>query len=271
MHLKMLERLADWLARKMNSTGTPLALASRHLAKREHRSMPHDCMLCGAAKAIVDCEGAIREEEAFNFVEGVRKSREALALEKRKLEDKVMAFRSLHEEKEKRVRPACQVVIAQAGQRLVGSPVAANQEAQDNLQSILARFPKIYAAWDSLGRKLLRAEISLSKRLASPSLAERKGRWPRDYIETKVNCYLIQHSWTSEDIVSILFPDAKSVASKVRSIEDQVRRAEKSGRPPLVFGWPSEEKLKEANRLVAVVACANEGAHDVPGANRGSP
>ena len=66
-HQAVLTRLGDWLARKKNSAGEPLKLANRHL--REHGLQRYECRMCGVAKAIIDCDGAIREEAAFNFVE----------------------------------------------------------------------------------------------------------------------------------------------------------------------------------------------------------
>jgi hypothetical protein len=264
----MLESLGDWLARKKNSTGTPLELANQELHR--HGTQMYECELCGVAKAIIDCEGVIREEAAFNFVEEIRKAREKLVLAKKNLEKKVAGFRSLHERKATANADAVDFMVEGEGAPPKGTQPApspatrAKEAAGDGMESKLAPLLEALRIWESLREQMIRAEEWAAGGIASPSLAERKGRWPRDYIETKVYCYLIQHSWTLKKIVSIVLHDEEVCDANLKSVLRHVVRAIQSGRPPLVFEWTIEEARKEAARLLEVIERANKGLRGIP-------
>jgi hypothetical protein len=259
-HKAMLDGLGAWLAREENSTSGPVELAKQHLHK--HSLQMYTCRRCGVAKAIIDCEGAIGEEAAFHFVEDIRRARAELDLVRRGLEKKVAEFRLLHERKVKANACACEFIVAREGGPPQGttpapSAAASTQGASgDGMESRLAPLMDAFQTWRSLYEQMNKAEEWVAGGLVSPSLAERKSQWPRDYVETKVYCYLIQHAWTPEQIAAELFPGEAS-ASKRKSINLHAKRAQVSGKPPLIFGWPSDENKAEAARLLKVTERAN--------------
>ena len=90
--------------------------------------------------------------------------------------------------------------------------------------------------------------------MVTPSLAERRDRWPPQYVQTKVDCYLMQHGWTPREIYVFYYGKEASQPSKYDYIGDRVRRAKKTKKPPLIWGWPNEKNEKEARRLLDLLA-----------------
>ena len=101
-------------------------------------------------------------------------------------------------------------------------------------------------------RALIAAERSIAGGLATPSLAEERGRWRADYAETKVDCYLVQHGWKPKEIAAAFYrvPNGRTPGS----IEDRVRRARETGKPPLIWPFPNEESDKRARQVREALA-----------------
>jgi hypothetical protein len=127
-------------------------------------------------------------------------------------------------------------------------------EVREHLGRRLRPLQQALRRWDSLVIALAAAEGRMAGGIATPSLAERRDRWPRDYVETKVDCYLSQHGWKDPEIYAFHYGKANAKDGNTgRAIKDRVDRARKSGKPPLIWGWPGEQNRKEARRILDLV------------------
>jgi hypothetical protein len=242
---------------------SPFRLAQLHLG--EHGFARYECRTCGVAKAIIDYASSVAEEAGYEFVETVRKNRLDLVSKKRQLEKSIASFCSAHAEKDRRTREASRspvedVMVLQPGQMsfketpIPSKQTATAEEVYGSLAWMLGPLREALCRWDSLVSGLVAAEEHLSGGVATPSLAERRNRWPRDYVETKVDCYLSQHGWEYQEIYAFHLPGQLDKGNRPgRKIEERVRRAKESGKPPLIWSWPGEQNEKEARRILDLV------------------
>jgi hypothetical protein len=101
------------------------------------------------------------------------------------------------------------------------------------------------------------AEERLREGMRMPSLKERLKRWPRDYVETKVDCYLVQDGWTPREI-HVLYEGHEAIApSQYDRIGDRILRARKTGRPPLLWGWKGERDVDAERDLLRLLERLN--------------
>jgi len=102
------------------------------------------------------------------------------------------------------------------------------------------------------------AESRLLEGMVIPSLKGERERWPRDLVETKVDCYLIEDGWSTRDIF-VLHHDGEepSNSNRYRYIGDRVYRAKISGEPRLIWGWKRERNADEERRLLELVEQPN--------------
>lgn len=262
-HRDMLDVLGSWLRKAMNSQEAPFRLASRHLG--EHLLNPLDCKLCGAAKAIIDCFCSLQERAAYNLVETIRKSQQDLVTMKGRIEKHVASFCDWQLEKEREVlekseKDVADVLVLHLNQvrfgrvpRTTGS-VPTPEGTRARLESILGPLEDALRKLDPLVAALATVERRIAEGMVIASLAERRDRWPLHYVETKVDCYLMQHGWTPREIYPLHHGEEASEPRDYAYIGDRVRRAEKSGKPPLIWGWPNEKNEKEARRLLDLIS-----------------
>ena len=261
MHRDILEELGFWLGKAMKSEEAPFRLATSHLG--EHLLNRLDCKLCGVAKAIIDCFSSLREHFGYELIEAIRKSQQDLVSMRGRIEEHVASFCTLHVEKERVAldseEEVADVLVLQPNQvPIERAAMNAGQEptiegTQARLGSILGPLEDALRKWELLLRALAAAESRLAGGVVTPSLAERRDRWPSRYVETKVDCYLTQHGWTPREIYVFYYGKEASQPSQYKYIDDRVRHAKKSGKPPLIWGWPNEKNEQEARRLLDLI------------------
>ena len=260
IHRDMLGVLGYWLRKEMNSQEDPLRLATRHLG--EHGLNRLDCKLCGAAKAIVDCFCSLQERAAYNLVETIRKSQQDLVAMKGRIEKHVASFCEWQLEKErdalKSKEEVADVLVLQPNQAIVGrvprttGSVPTPEGTRARLES-MGPLEDALRKVDPIVRTLATVERRIAEGMVIASLAERRDRWPPHYVETKVDCYLMQHGWTPREIYPLHHACEASKPRDYAYIGDRVRRAKKTKKPPLIWGWPNEKNEKEGRRLLDLI------------------
>jgi len=262
-HRDIMKDLGAWLAADLKSDEAPLRLAQLHLG--EHGTRLYECRSCGVAKAIIDCAVSIAEKAGYEFVETIRKNRLDLAFQRGQLEKSITLFCSLHLERDRTTTatsriPVEDVLVLQPDEMLFeeeplpSSQASTVEEVRDRLGGLLGPIQNALRRWDALTIHLSYAEKHLGKHIATPSLAERRKSWPRDYVEKKVDCYLRQHGWAYEEIYDFHHPGKPDKGNRPgRNIQERVSKARTSGRPPLIWGWPGAQNEKEARRILDLV------------------
>jgi len=222
--------------RRRRSQPSPLDLAQAHL--KRHGEIGHrQCKLCGAAWAIVHCEMALQEEMGHRLLE-------ALAASRKNLE---APFSWLYTAAARYVqsriaRPRRTVGVAPPQKRVP------RKISEKHLHLLFKEVRLALRGIQGLARFMADAESNLAARFVTPPLHENPGRRPRDYLRATIDCYLFRHGWTVPEIYLLYHPKSLASPHVCRHLYDRVEKARRTGRPPLIGGWPSRGKRAARHR-----------------------
>jgi len=204
-----------------------LVLAQKHL--RGHGKIKHrQCRRCGAAWAIIHCESGLREESGHRLIEALVASREGL---KRPWSRLYGAAAKYLDAKRNRKHKAM-------GDSSPDEP-AARKISKKDMPLLFLEIRKVLGGLQQIFRMMREAEASLAGRFATPVLGENPGRRPRDYLRATIDCYLFRHGWTVPEIYFLYHPKSLASPHVCRHLYDRVEKARRTGRPPLIGGWPT--------------------------------